>query len=143
MVVSVAPGKDSPSIKADILRLRMEKTKAPAFERDTTVTVPAGPFEVKNSGTGKMNRFYQNSHMALCLSEEGKDLWGVPFKEKLCGTAHNVDYYANGKLQILFGAGSKLYLIDRLGRYVTGFPVDLKKDILLGPDVYDFNGTKK
>ena len=143
MVVSVAPGKDSPSIKADILRLRLEKTKAPAFERDTTVTVPAGPFEVKNSGTGKMNRFYQNSHLALCLSEDGKDLWGVPFKEKLCGTAHNVDYYANGKLQILFGAGSKLYLIDRLGRYVTGFPVDLKKDILLGPDVYDFNGTKK
>lgn len=143
MVVSVAPGKESPSIKADMLRLRMEKTKAPAFERDTTVTVPAGPFEVKNSGTGKMNRFYQNSHLALCLSEDGKDLWGVPFKEKLCGTAHNVDYYANGKLQILFGAGSKLYLIDRLGRYVTGFPVDLKKDILLGPDVYDFNGTKK
>jgi hypothetical protein len=34
-------------------------------------------------------------------------------------------------------------MIDRLGRYVTGFPVDLKKDILVGPDVYDFNGTKK
>ena len=38
---------------------------------------------------------------------------------------------------------SKIYMIDRLGRYVTGFPVDLKKDILIGPDVYDFNGTKK
>lgn len=143
MVFSVAPGKTGPSLSVEVMRLQLQKTKAPAFERDTTVTVPKGPFEVRNSGTGKMNRFYQNSHLSLCLSEDGKDLWGVPFKEPLCGTAYNVDYYANGKLQIIFGAGSKVYLIDRLGRYVTGFPVDLKKEILIGPDVYDFNGTKK
>lgn len=143
MVFSAAPGKSAPSLSLDIRKLQLQKTKAPAFERDTTVTVPKGPFQVKNSGTGKMDSFYQNSHLSLCLSEDGKDLWGVPFKEPLCGTAYNVDYYANGKLQIIFGAGSKIYLIDRLGRYVTGFPVDLKKEILLGPDVYDFNGTKK
>lgn len=143
MVFSVAPGKSDPSLSLEIHNLKLQKTKAPAFERDTTVTVPKGPFQVKNSGTGKMNSFYQNSHLSLCLSEDGKDLWGVPFKESLCGTAYNVDYYANGKLQIIFGAGSKIYLIDRLGRYVTGFPVDLKKEILLGPDVYDFNGTRK
>ena len=66
----------------------------------------------------------------------------MPFDGKLCGTAQNVDYYANGKLQIIFGSGSKIYVIDRLGRFVTGFPVDLGKEILVGPDVYDFNGTK-
>ena len=143
MVFSVAPGKESPSLSMDVLKLQLQKTKAPAFERDTTVVVPKGPFEVKNSGTGKMNRFYQNSHLSLCLSEDGKDLWGIPFKEALCGRASNVDYFANGKLQIIFGAGSKIYILDRLGRFVSGFPVDLKKDILLGPDVYDFNGTRK
>ena len=143
MVFSVAPGKNAPSLSVDIQRLEMQKTKAPAFERDTTVVVPKGPFEVRNSGTGKMNRFYQNSHLSLCLSEDGKDLWGIPFKEALCGRASNVDYYANGKLQIIFGAGSRIYVLDRLGRFVTGFPVDLGKEILLGPDVYDFNGAKK
>ena len=143
MVFSVAPGKAKPSLSLDLLKLTLQKTKAPSFERDTTVVVPKGPFEVKNSGTGKTNKFYQNSHLSLCLSEDGKDLWGIPFKEPLCGTAYNVDYYANGKLQIIFGAGSKIYIIDRLGRFVSGFPVDLKKDILIGPDLYDFNGTKK
>lgn len=143
MVFSAAPGKESPSLSIDVLKLQLQKTKAPAFERDTTVVVPKGPFEVKNSGTGKMNRFYQNSHLSLCLSEDGKDLWGIPFKEALCGRASNVDYFANGKLQIIFGAGSRIYILDRLGRFVNGFPVDLKKDILLGPDVYDFNGTRK
>ena len=123
--------------------LSMERVKAPEFERDTVVVIPEGPFRVKNSGTGRMNLFYQNSSGAICLKEEdGKGIWGVPFGKPLCGTAHTVDYYANGKLQILFGSGSSVYQNDRLGRFVTGFPVDLGKEILLGPDVYDFNGAK-
>ena len=132
-------------VAADIVayNLSMERVKAPEFERDTVVVIPEGPFRVKNSGTGRMNLFYQNSSGAICLKEEdGKGIWGVPFGKPLCGTAQTVDYYANGKLQIIFGSGSSIYLIDRLGRFVTGFPVDLGKEILLGPDVYDFNGTK-
>jgi hypothetical protein len=118
------------------------RSRAPKFDRDTVVNVPSGPFKVMNSGTGRMNLFYQQSNGAICLKEEdGKGIWGVPFKKTLCGTAHTIDYFANGKLQILFAAGSELYLIDRLGRFVNGFPVDLGKEIVLGPDVYDFNGV--
>lgn len=142
-ITSVGNGKKGMKTVTSVCRFEPQKTKAPVFERDTTVVVPKGPFTVRNSGSGKDNLFYQNSHLSLCLQEDGKDLWGIPFKETLCGTAVNVDYYANGKLQIVFGAGSKVYLIDRLGRYVNGFPVDLGKDILLGPQVYDFNGTHK
>ena len=142
-VMSVSQDKKGLMVKADLMKLTLQKSKAPVFERDTVVVVPKGPFEVKNSGTGKTNKFYQNSHLSICLSEDGKDLWGIPFKMPVCGTAQNVDYYANGKLQIVFGAGGSIYMIDRLGRYVSGFPVDLGKDILIGPDVYDFNGTRK
>ena len=138
--------KEKEQIKAsvEISTLSMQKTKAPTFDRDTVVLVPSGPFEVKNSHTGKMNTFYQNAQKAICLRDEtGKDLWGVPLGKPLCGTAHNVDYFANGKLQIIFGAGSSIYVIDRLGRYVSGFPLDLGKEITLGPDVYDFSGARK
>ena len=123
-------------------QLELERSRAPRFERDTEVTVPEGPFRVINSGTGRTNLFYQQSNGAICLKEEdGKGIWGVPFRHSLCGTAHNIDYYANGNKQILFGAGSSLYLIDRQGRFVKGFPTDLGKEILIGPDVYDFNGV--
>ncbi len=143
MVMSASEVKGGMELNVQMPKLTMMRTKAPEFVRDTTVTVPEGPFRVKNSGTGRMNLFYQNSHGAICLQEEGgKGLWGVPFKGKLCGTAYNVDYYANGKLQIIFGSGSHVYIIDRLGSYVNGFPVDLGKEILVGPDIYDFNGTK-
>ena len=53
-----------------------------------------------------------------------------------------IDYLKNNKLQMLFGSGDKVYLLDRLGRKVGKFPVSLGKQILLGPDVYDFNGDK-
>lgn len=142
-VFRVTKDKKHTALYAELVKAQVKRSKAPEKERDTTVVIPQGPFEVKNSGTGKVNRFYQNSHLSLCLSEDGKDLWGIPFKEKICGHAQTIDYYANGKLQILFGAGSRIYLLDRLGRFVKGFPVDLGKEILLGPQPYDFNGTHK
>lgn len=106
------------------------------------VEVPQGPFEVTNCATGRKNRLYQNSHLSIVLQDEnGKDLWGVPFHERICGRVEEVDYFANGKVQFLFAAGSKLYLMDRLSRTVGGFPVQLPKEVLLGPDVYDFTGA--
>lgn len=142
MVVSVFNKGGNMHTDLSVLHLQMNRSRAPKFERDTQVEVPKGPFKVVNSGTGRTNLFYQQSNNAICLKEEnGKGLWGVPFKKPICGTAHNVDYYANGNKQILFGAGSELYLIDRMGRFVNGFPTDLGKEILLGPDVYDFNGV--
>ena len=144
VILSVGKDKKDITMSLGVRSLTLQKTKAPSFDRDTVVTVPSGPFQVKNSHTGKMNTFYQNAQKAICLRDEtGKDLWGVPFGKSICGTAQNVDYFANGKLQILFGAGSSIYMIDRLGRYVSGFPVDLGKEIVLGPDVYDFSGAKK
>ena len=110
---------------------------------ELVVEIPQGPFEVTNSGTGKKNTFYQNAQLSLCLNDEnGKGIWGVPFKQKICGYVSDVDYYNNGKIQFLFGAGSSLYMISRLGAFVAGFPVDLGKEILLGPEVYDFTGAK-
>lgn len=128
------------------LRLARSAVKADAALAsallDTAVVVPAGPFKVRNSATGKENTLYQNAHLSICLRDEnGKDQWGVPFRERFCGRVETIDYYANGRLQYLFAAGSKLYLIDRLGRFVTGFPAELGREVLLGPDVYDFTGA--
>lgn len=129
-------------LNLNVDRIVVTKSKAPSIDRDTVVIVPSGPFTVKNSATGKENKLYQNSHKSICLQDEnGKDLWGIPFKEDICGYAETIDYYNNGKLQFLFAAGSKLYLLDRLGRFVSGFPIGLGKEIALGPKIYDFTGA--
>lgn len=116
---------------------------ASSASKDTSVPVPEGPFKVKNSGTGKTNLFSQAANGTLSLKDEnGKGLWGIPFQGKICGNVESIDYYANNKIQFLFASGSKLYLIDRLGRFVNPFPVDLGKNIVLGPAAYDFTGAK-
>ena len=132
-----------PDIRLSLDKRALKGNKVQVLERDTTVVIPAGPFPVMNSGTGKTNSFYQNANLFLCLNDEnGKCVWGVPFKQPICGFVESIDFYNNGKIQFLFAAGSGLYLIDRLGRFVGGFPVELGKPILLGPKVYDFSGAK-
>ena len=144
LVLSIRREKSSSGFELSLDRTVVTKSKAPVFERDTIVEVPKGPFKVKNSGTGRMNLFYQQDNLYLCLTEEnGKGIWAVEFPSPICGRAGTVDYFANGKLQILFASGSKLYMLDRLGRPVNPFPLDLGKEILLGPDIYDFNGRRR
>ena len=131
-----------PEFRISLDKRALKGNKVQVLERDTTVVVPTGPFPVLNSATGQTNTFYQNANMFLCLNDEnGKGVWGVPFKTPLCGYVESIDYYANGKVQFLFASESGLYLIDRLGRFVGGFPVDLGKPVLLGPKAYDFTGA--
>ncbi len=136
--------KSSPGIDFLVTRAEMKRLKAPETERDVHIAVPDGPFTVKNCATGKNNTLIQNPNMTISLRDEnGKGVWTVPFSGKLCGTVSNIDYFANGKIQFLFGSGSEIWLLDRLGRFVKPFPVGLGKKIALGPAVYDFGGAKK
>ena len=131
-----------PEMRIQLSTHTIKSSKVQVMERDTTVTVPAGPFPVQNYYTGKTNTLYQNKSLSICLNDEnGKGVWGIPFKEPLCGRVQNIDFYKNGKIQFLFAASDKLYLLDRLGHWVGGFPVKLPKPVLLGPDVYDFTGA--
>lgn len=136
---------DVGKLRLEMFRNEIKRSKAPMQARDTMIVVSKGPFSVKNARTGMTNQFYQSaSNNYLCLKDEnGKGVWGVPFDKPLCGTAHSIDYLGNNKFQILFGAGTKLHLIDILGRFVADFSTDLGKEILLGPDVYDFSGSRK
>ena len=131
-----------PDIRVSLDKRALKGNKVQVLERDTTVVIPKGPFPVLNGETGKTNSFYQNANLYLCLNDEnGKGVWGVPFKQPICGYVESIDYYGNGKIQFLFAAGQGLYLLDRLGRFVKDFPADLGKPVLLGPKAYDFTGA--
>ena len=132
---------ERPAFRLRVDTRALKGTKVQVLERDTVVVVPTGLFPVVNYTTGQTNYLYQNAHGSICLNDEsGKGVWGIPFKETLCGRVQCIDYYNNKKLQFLFCGGSKLFLLDRLGHWVNGFPVNLPKPVLLGPDAYDFTG---
>ena len=108
----------------------------------SAVKVPAGPFTVLNSNTGKNNTLTQNADNSLEFKDEkGNVSWTKPFPGKLCGMVSEIDYYNNKRIQYLVASGTKLYLLDRLGRVVKDFPAELGKEVLLGPAAYDFSGA--
>lgn len=118
----------------------MQETET-AASPETEVMVPNGPFEVRNCATGKTNSISQKEDFALEMKDEkGTVLWTLPLPGPICGRIAQIDYFANRKLQYLFICGRTLYLVDRLGRIVKGFPVQLSSEVLLGPDAYDFSG---
>ena len=139
---SLVMDEDRPDMRLSLETRVLKGSKVQVLERDTTVVIPAGYFPVVDFRTGQTNYLYQNNHLSICLNDEnGKGVWGIPFKEPLCGRVQCIDYYQTKKIQFLFAAGDQLYLLDRLGHWVKDFPARLPKPVLLGPDVYDFTGV--
>lgn len=62
-----------------------------------------------------LNNFY-------LLSKDLKILWKQPILDKITDDVDQLDFLANGKLQYFFTTANQVHLIDRLGRYVDGFP---------------------
>ncbi len=50
-------------------------------------------------------------------------LWSQELSEGLKSEISQLDYYKNGKLQIVFATGNKMHIIDRNGEYLPGFPM--------------------
>ena len=143
-VLYISKSGDRISTSLALHSLSLSRTKAPVHDRDNTVAVPEGPFQIVAPKGGVVYTFYQNRYKSLCLRDEnGKDLWGVPFDKTICGCATGVDFYSNGKCQIVFCAENKLYIIDKTGRYLPGYPISLSKDVLIGPGLYDCTGNGK
>lgn len=108
------------------------------WERDTVVRVPAGPFEVINFNNGEKEYIEQLPNYWLRLSDKNmKGIWAVPFQVPLRGYVEQVDYYRNGKLQMLFAGGNRVFMLDRSGRFVSPYPLSTDSLIMLGPKVYN------
>ncbi len=110
---------------------------------DSTIVVGKGPFEIKDFVKGGKQYVEQlpNNKIRL-MSDKKKGIWSIPFDTPICGVIDQVDFFNNGKLQMIFISGNKLYLLDRMARIVRGFPVELERSVLLGPEMVEREGGK-
>jgi hypothetical protein len=98
-------------------------------EWETLLDTTAGikPFFFTNHNTGAKEIFIQDTkNNAYLINAAGRVLWKVPLKEKINGSVYMIDYYRNGKYQLLFSGRNYLHLIDRNGNYVERYPVRLR-----------------
>lgn len=77
------------------------------------------------------------------VSMDGKVLWEVPVGDRITSEIEQIDYYNNGKLQYIFTTRDALHIIDRLGNYVSTFPLQLKEKDIKHLSVIDYDRSKR
>ena len=101
------------------------------------------PLFFTNHYTGANEIFVQDMHNNLYLvNSAGRILWKRPVNEAIKGDAYMIDYFKNGKLQILFATTNYLYLIDRNGNNVEKYPVQLRSPSTNGLALFDYENNK-
>lgn len=76
------------------------------------------------------------------LASSGKILWTRQLDAPIMGPVTQVDRFRNGKLQMLFNSANMLYLIDRNGKDVGGFPMKLKSPASAALSVFDYDNER-
>ena len=123
---------------------RVRELPAGAVVTDSTITVPTGPFKLVDFVNGGDCFLEQQSNCKLSyINGLKKRVWSIDFGSPLAGMVGQADLFKNGKLQMFFISGDKLYGLDRLGRFVNGYPKRLDKSIVLGPHLLDLNGDRE
>lgn len=108
---------------------------------DAPVAYP--PTFFTNHYTGDLEILVQDSVGRLyLLDNKGSVLWKRKLPQIIRGDIHQVDVYKNDKFQIFFSTDDHLYLIDRNGRDVQGFPINLKSTATAPVAVADYDRSR-
>lgn len=101
-------------------------------------------FSVRNHTTKRNDIVFQDSlNQFIYLSMDGKIQWSIPLQDKLTDVVKQVDYFNNGKLQLVFSTPGKLHIIDRLGNYVDPFPVSIPVQQTEYINTIDYDNSKR
>lgn len=101
------------------------------------------PALVANHYTGENEIFLQDlNNKVYLINKAGRVLWKKQLDERIMSDVYQIDYYKNGKLQMLFNTKNKLHLIARNGKYVENYPVSLPSPASAPLAVFDYENNK-
>jgi hypothetical protein len=101
------------------------------------------PFFFTNHTTGAKEIFIQDLNNNIYLiNAAGRVLWKVPLNERITGNIYMIDYFRNGKYQLIFSGRNYLHLIDRNGNYVERYPVKLRSPATNSISIFDYDNNQ-
>jgi hypothetical protein len=101
------------------------------------------PFLVKDHKTKKYDLIvFDRGNRMYLIDHTGKILWTRRLPELPMSSIYQVDYYKNGKIQYLFNTRDHLFIIDRKGRFVPGFPIAIHPEATNGLSLFDYTQRK-
>ncbi len=102
-----------------------------------------GPFLVDDHQTKSKNVLvFDELNTMYLVNSDGSILWDRKVDSKPISDVFEVDFFKNSKLQYLFNTGNFIYLVDRKGRNVKGYPKKLHKKATNGIVVFDYLKNK-
>jgi hypothetical protein len=107
---------------------------------DTTASIK--PFFFSNHITGAKEIFIQDlKNSTYLINAAGRVLWKVPLSERIVSNIYMIDYFHNGKYQLLFSGRNYIHLLDRNGNYVERYPVRLRSPAANSMAVFDYDNN--
>jgi hypothetical protein len=107
---------------------------------DTTASIK--PFFFTNHITGAKEIFIQDlKNNTYLINAAGRVLWKVPLNERIVSAIYMIDYFRNGKYQLLFSGKNYIHLLDRNGNYVERYPVKLRSPATNSLVMFDYDNN--
>lgn len=114
------------------------------WETKLDTTVSTQPYLVINHNTKAKEILVQDdANKIYLISNTGKIIWTKQLNEKIMSEIVQVDVLKNNKLQIVFNTRSAIYLMDRNGKDMRGFPVRLKSPATNAISVFDYEKNRE
>ncbi len=126
------------------VRFKEQEREESKTEWETLLDTIAGikPFFFTNHITGAKEIFIQDlNNNVYLINAAGRVLWKVPLNEKIVGNVYMIDYFWNGKYQLLFCGKNYIHLLDRNGNYVGRFPVKLRSPGTNPMTMFDYDNN--
>ncbi len=103
----------------------------------------AGPFLFPNHLTGKHDVAFQDEDFKLHLiSDTGKKHWSKDLDAIILGEITAIDGYKNGRKQLAFATSKSVYYLDRNGKDVNKYPIQIKGGITQPLSVFDYDKNR-
>jgi len=101
------------------------------------------PQIISSAGNFTKDIFVQDEANRLYLMDEkGRILWKKDMNEKIVSKISQIDYFRNDRSQIVFSTTNYIYILDRNGKNLENFPLQLPAAATNGVTVFDYEKNK-
>jgi hypothetical protein len=103
-----------------------------------------GPKAIKNFNDNTEDLVLQDQKNVLyVINSAGEQVYSQALSGPLVSEAFQIDYFKNGKLQLLLATADRIYAIDRLGDPVPGFPLSLPGEKISQLNLLDYDQSRE
>ncbi|MFC5625584.1 hypothetical protein [Algoriphagus winogradskyi] len=102
-----------------------------------------GPKSIINYQDNTEDLLVQDQNNVLYLiNSAGQEVYSEQLTGPIVSDAFQIDYYKNGKLQLLVATADKIYGIDRLGTPLPGYPFGANAEKITHLNLVDYSNSK-